>query len=504
MANRSAELRSAMLALAALPLCSALGCGCHHVTPRAESVRMIEMSTSGLESVAAQTQNGDIEFLPLEDDSQTIQVRAVIHAWAATDDEARQLAESLEILTPLSDDGTQQQFAWNPPDQTGSPVAVEVSFEVRLPSDLRIEGQSYNGSLTAKGAHAACAFETTNGHIQVEDSPGDCTLISTNGPIEVQAQMENCDAESTNGSIEISGATGTLRATTTNGKLKVKSPAARVDLQCENGRITAKLHHASPRGTIETTNGGIDVDLLEGAEVELICRSRNGHIYCDLPDEHKTSQGSYTRMGVEGEAVSYEHGNPVAPLRINTTNGPIRIKLRLDAWEAEDMIESEASQPVEAPLPSGEIPLGDPPASDKEKMPETPIEEQPKAEAAEQPDTTHEPAADDQPATDDDAAATHEPAADDQPAPVEEPESAEEPPAAEESALDDKPAATHEPAADDQPATDDDPATDEDAATDDTAATTEEPAPVEEPESIEEPEADEKPAAEEEPASPQV
>lgn len=142
-------------------------------------------------------------------------------------------------------------------------------------------------------------------------------------------------ADTTNGGIDVSGVrTDGLAADTTNGGIRVDAEVAQVDLSTTNGDVEAWLRPtASGRISLETTNGGISLEVPEDAQrgydlegsttngvVEIRLRDGTlgpcpqGSQYYTPPCNHRTFKtGGYDARAVKSQVT------------LETTNGGVTV-----------------------------------------------------------------------------------------------------------------------------------------------------------------------------------
>jgi len=204
--------------------------------------------------------NGAVEVEAV--DGNSLEVKAVLSARGATEDEAKAILARVEMAEQA--DASRVRLQAKYPRELGR-HGIEVSYTIRAPRSAKVAIENVNGRLTLNGAFAGLKAETTNGAVHGE------------------------------------GLANTVVATTTNGEIKVRMASLGGD-----------------GVTLETTNGGIDVKLPADAKATLSARCVNGGIkVADIPFE-KSGEGS--RRKLDGAI----NGGGAA-LRLETVNGSIRV-----------------------------------------------------------------------------------------------------------------------------------------------------------------------------------
>jgi DUF4097 and DUF4098 domain-containing protein YvlB len=216
--------------------------------------------TAGEAAVDIVNVNGAINVEAI--DGSTLEVKAVLTARGATEDDARKVLDKVEMAEEASAASVRLQAKY--PRELGR-SGIEVTYTVRAPRSARL------------------------------------SLETTNGQVKVNGVLAGLKAEVTNGSIHGEGLANTVVATTTNGEIKVKMASMGGD-----------------GVTLETTNGSIDLRLPADAKATLAARCVNGGISVnDIPFE-KSGEGS--RRKLDG---TINGGGPA--LRLETINGRIRV-----------------------------------------------------------------------------------------------------------------------------------------------------------------------------------
>jgi hypothetical protein len=184
-----------------------------------------------------------------------VRVRAKVVAQAPTLEEARALAAEVRIETA----GVVRAVG----PHTSRSRSFWVTYELTVPeaTDLRLE--TMNGGIALHDVKGTVQFKTVNGGVTVDSAAGSVKGRTTNGGIDVSLdgsswEGEGLDVETTNGGVRVNVPTdysAQLITGTVNGGMRVDFP---VTVQ---GRIDRRLDVTLGRGgpTIRavTTNGGV-------------------------------------------------------------------------------------------------------------------------------------------------------------------------------------------------------------------------------------------------------
>jgi hypothetical protein len=126
-------------------------------------------------------------------------------------------------------------------------------------------------------------------------------------------------ARTVNGSVDAQDLGGDVEARTVNGGIKASTKGP-VDAQTVNGSINASVGRSNGTAPLhfKTVNGGISVDLPEGASADVRASTVNGEIETDFP---LTVKGRFS-----GKSLSGAIGSGGRELSLETVNGSIRLR----------------------------------------------------------------------------------------------------------------------------------------------------------------------------------
>lgn len=198
--------------------------------------------------------NGGIRVLGW--DGGDILVRSRVEARAEELGEARSLLEEVEIRT-----GGNRIRAEGP--RTGRREWWSVSYEIFVPRAMDLELETTNGGITVADVSGDIRFDATNGGVTLDRLGGDVRGRTTNGGLQVTLagdrwQGDGLDVETTNGGVTVQvpeGYSAMLEAGTTNGGMEVDFP---VTIQGRVGRrLNATLGEGGAPIRITTTNGRV-------------------------------------------------------------------------------------------------------------------------------------------------------------------------------------------------------------------------------------------------------
>jgi hypothetical protein len=157
------------------------------------------------------------------------------------------------------------------PSRSGDDGWWNVQVEIETPRDTDLALSTRNGGIALDGMSGRTRFETSNGGVSLRDVSGDVQGRTANGGVRIVLDGSRWDGEG-------------LNVETTNGGVHMELPA----------RYNAELH-------TETNNGGLDIDFPVTVSGRLSGRPRR---------------------------IDTTIGSGGAPLRVRTVNGGVRIVRR--------------------------------------------------------------------------------------------------------------------------------------------------------------------------------
>lgn len=263
-----------------LLLCMALLIsGCNMRAKYQRTVRLSAPMSPG-STFTAQTHNGYITTDGA--DVADCNMVATITARAATEEQAQQLAEEVEISLEPSGDGLTARI--KKPTRLIN-KSVGVSLDVTVPGRANLE------------------LVTHNGPVVIADVTGDVRATTHNGRVETQR------------------VSGSAVLTTHNGKISVKQTSGNAKLKTHNGSVKAFYADSAPSDSdisIVTHNGSIELESPPDLSARIEASTNNGSIKTDLPI---TISGKFRKNRLVGTI-----GSGQGRLYLETHNGSIRLR----------------------------------------------------------------------------------------------------------------------------------------------------------------------------------
>lgn len=146
---------------------------------------------------------------------------------AATDDNAQEMADQIEITMEAAESFPLQVFLrFTAPDDLIALFSADV--EVVLPAGIALSISNDNGNVTVQGNTESTDIDVNIGIVTVTDQSGDITVDTTVGRIDIDSTAATVEATGDTASISITaqpGVDGSVVARTANGSVSISVPA---------------------------------------------------------------------------------------------------------------------------------------------------------------------------------------------------------------------------------------------------------------------------------------
>lgn len=253
---------------------------------------------------------------------------------------------AVPFLAPASGAAQTDSEAWLERCREGAdrPVHCEVRESTLAPTGALEVGARPNGGIVVQGwdrdevlvrarvrteAPSEADARALAGEVAVVAEPG---RVRSQGPrtrdrrqwsvsYEVFVpRRTDLDLASTNGGLRVAGVEGRMELSTTNGGIALEEVGGAVRGRTTNGGLDVRLAGSRWNGSgldLETTNGGVTLTVPENYSARLETRTVNGGTEVDFP---------ITVQGRIGRRLEADLGSGGAPIRVETTNGGIRLR----------------------------------------------------------------------------------------------------------------------------------------------------------------------------------
>jgi DUF4097 and DUF4098 domain-containing protein YvlB len=253
--------------------------GCNMGAKYQRTVRLSAPLSEG-STFAAETHNGSITTGGA--DVTDCSLVATITARAATEEQAMELAEEVEI--------------------TLEPSGDKLAVKIKKPTFLVNKSVGVGLDVTVPN-HTNLELGTHNGAVAIADITGRVRATSHNGKVTTEKLSGGVELETHNGSITCRQVSGDAKLRTHNGSVKAfyaESASPVVDI------------------SIITSNGSIELAAPPGLSARVEAVTHNGSINTDLPI---TVRGQVTKRKLTGTIGSGE-----GRLHLETHNGSVRLR----------------------------------------------------------------------------------------------------------------------------------------------------------------------------------
>jgi hypothetical protein len=206
--------------------------------------------------------NGGIRIEGLDQNS--IRVQAVINTSARDESRARELAQSIQVLVGNG------RVSANGPDRESLArrEGWSVSYRINVPRRNDLDLRANNGGITIANVSGNIKFDTNNGGVRLTDLGGNVKGETHNGGLNVALsgnrwEGEGIDVQTTNGGVNLQIPTGynaELETRTVNGGFSIDFPITVQGELAMNRGIRTTLGAGGPLVSVRTTNGGLRVN----------------------------------------------------------------------------------------------------------------------------------------------------------------------------------------------------------------------------------------------------
>ena len=193
-------------------------------------------------------------------DGNGIRVRAAVQANASSEARAREIAGQVQVQV-----GGGRVYATGP--ETDRREWWSVSYRINVPGRNDLDLHANNGGITIVGVNGNMRFDTTNGGVKLQDIGGRVNGETRNGGLNVSLSGnrwdgEGLDVETSNGGVTLNlpeDYNAELETRTVNGGLRIDFPiTVQGELTSRRG-ISTTLGAGGPLVRVRTTNGGVNI-----------------------------------------------------------------------------------------------------------------------------------------------------------------------------------------------------------------------------------------------------
>jgi len=309
---------------------------------RAKSERTVELQhpmASG-SSLAVSTASGSIDVTGQDTDH--VQVVATIQARAATEQEAQELADQVEIR--FQESGDKLVVKADRPDNLHWNRSISISYVITVPRQTQVDCDSASGSLKLRDLTGNVNAHTASGSVEGAQIKGFVRLRSSSGSVHCEnVSGGDVDLDTASGGVRLSDASdiGTCRAHSSSGSVRVQNVQAdAIRMDSGSGGVTAedvKCSHLNARSgsgqvsvafapstpdnvavDLGTGSGGISITMPPAFAGRVDLSVASGSVHIDQP---VTVQGDIGKRHITGTI-----GTGTGSLRAHTGSGSIHVR----------------------------------------------------------------------------------------------------------------------------------------------------------------------------------
>jgi hypothetical protein len=289
-------------------------------------------------TLVVSTSSGSIETTGQDTDQ--VQVTAKITARAATEEEAQELAEQVEIR--FQDAGDKLEIKADKPTLRRSRISI--SYTITTPRQTSLDCESASGSLKVRdltgNVHARTAsgsvegarlkgtirLRSSSGSVHAENvSGGDVDLDTASGGVRLSdgAQIGNCRAHSSSGSVHLQRIQAeSIRMDSGSGGVTGEDlNCVRLNAGSGSGHVTVAFSPSAPNNVVAdlgSGSGGIKVVLPPGFAGRVDLSVGSGSVHIDQPVTVRGELGKRHIVGTIGEGAG--------SLTAHTGSGSINVR----------------------------------------------------------------------------------------------------------------------------------------------------------------------------------
>ena len=188
-----------------------------------------------------------------------IQVHACVSATADSEEQARALAQRVEVAA------TADRVSATGPPNSGRRESWSVSYRLEVPNRTSLSLQTTNGGIGLTDVEGEIDFRTVNGGVNLTRVAGNVRGRTSNGGVTVDLDGstwngDGLEVETENGGVTMAipaNYSARLETGTVNGRMNIEFPVAAQTRRPRN--IETQLGSGGPLIKVRTSNGGVTI-----------------------------------------------------------------------------------------------------------------------------------------------------------------------------------------------------------------------------------------------------
>jgi len=268
-------------------------------------------------------------------------VVATIRARASTDDEARELAEQVEVR--FEEAGNRLEIKADKPSLSSN-RSISVSYVIIVPRQTHVQCESASGSLKVRDLTGNVNAHTASGSVEAAGIKGAVSLGSASGSVHCDnVSGGDINLDTASGSVHLSNASeaGTCRAHSSSGSVHLRhvqagsihmdstsGSATGDDINCaqlkagsSSGHVSAAFSPSAPSNVVAEVSAGsgsINVVLPPAFAGRVDLSANSGSVHIDRP---VTIQGNIDKRHIIGTI-----GDGTGSLSAHTVSGSVDVR----------------------------------------------------------------------------------------------------------------------------------------------------------------------------------
>jgi DUF4097 and DUF4098 domain-containing protein YvlB len=298
---------------------------------------------------------------------QEVVIRATIRTSANSRDQARELAERIQILVDSIPTAVRIRTEY-PERRNGRNISFFVNYDIEMPASAPLQVRNAFGNVDISGITTGSDIRNGNGRVRLASVGGGHTVENRFGPVDISDVKGDLMVSNGNGSMDLRGIAGRADVRGTFGSITVSSVGKGLTVSGQNGRVS--VTGANGGASVRNSFGMVDVRDVTG---DLEVRNANGAITVHNAQGSamlQTSFGGVDAMGVTGAitvinqngAVRTSGGKGVnvrtsfGAVEVEGAEGPLDIRDQNGAIRA-SLVSGKSCQPVRLETAFGKVTL---------------------------------------------------------------------------------------------------------------------------------------------------
>jgi hypothetical protein len=191
---------------------------------------------------------------------------------------------------------------------------LSVSFEVHMPENSTVTGNTSGGSVTAENLSSKTELRTSGGSVTAKNLSGISRLQTSGGSITLDNVYGDINARTSGGSVRASDISGTADLRTSGGSIRIENATGKISARTSGGSIRAQFAGFDEDIELSTSGGSIRVEV-----------PRTEHFSLDLAGSRVQTELRNFTGTTERNRIRGDIGNGGPVLRARTSGGGVEV-----------------------------------------------------------------------------------------------------------------------------------------------------------------------------------